>query len=150
MSARSAWSGTGNIGHGKHRRGHLAGQRLFDAADIDQMPGQHAELPARLIDRHEERETVDVIPVGMGQQQDTGADFAAGKVLAQHAQPGAGVEDDRLTVEQNFDATGIAAVDDVLRRSTGDAAPNSPKLDFDRHPVLRHLCPWRRRCGHAP
>src|SRR3546814_1306505 len=53
----------------KERLRHLRRQDITDAALVDQMAGMDQEMPVRLEGRREERKAVDMVPVGMRQQQ---------------------------------------------------------------------------------
>ncbi len=61
--ARMALSGTGNVGVG-----HLSFQYILHAAQLHQMTSHDQEGVARPEGGCEKRETIDMIPMGMGQK----------------------------------------------------------------------------------
>jgi hypothetical protein len=89
------------------------------------------ELVAALIKRREVRQPLDVIPVGMTNEQvNVGATgLAFGKFLAELANAGAGVDDDaRPRGRAHLDARRVAAVALGLRTGNRQRSTHAPKM----------------------
>ena len=98
-----------------------------------------------IVSRDKKGKAVDVVPVGMGEKQVGFANIMSEKFFAQATDSGAGIQDDVAVIRNHLQATGIAAVFYIFRRWTGNASPNPPKLDRERHPIsLRGQKPFDR------
>ena len=135
MSACIAESGTGKYGGvvllAEHRlEVHVALAR----EDVD--------LVARAVERREERQALDVIPVRVA-DQDRGlaaavAEAALHQRLAEVADAGAGVDDDRIGVARpDLDTRGVPAVPVGRPPRDGDRATDSPEPDLHRRASMR-------------
>lgn len=110
---------------------HLLRQDLLDAAVILQMTGIDVHPAVAVIGGTKERQTVDMVPVGVAEQQVNIADSCFQHLLSQRPDPRPGVENKPPIVENDLDATGVAAVTNMLRRRACDAAANPPELDCE-------------------
>ena len=98
----------------EERAFHLAGQHDFQAVPRA-FVAEDAQVVLRLIDGQKERQALDVVPVGMREQQSQVERLVVelGDQLApQQPQSRAGVEDDDLAIGADLDAGGVAAVMD--------------------------------------
>ncbi len=91
---------------------------------------------SRELKRLEERQPLDVIPVGVGKEDISGED--AVPLLHQHVaertQSAAGIEDDQPVVRSgNADAGGVAAVPRGLGPRSWDRAAGTPKRHLMLH-----------------
>lgn len=125
--------GAGHLGEGDGEEGGFdgSGDRAFEAGP-GASPAEDADFLTGEVGGGEEGETLDVVPVGVG---DEDAD-AGGVVLqftdegfAQFADAGAGVEDDDIAAPSGFDAGGVAAVADGLGAWDGDGTADAPEAD---------------------
>ena len=120
-------------GHGKRGSGHPAGEDVLDTDAVRQVPGHDVDGALGVEGRGEKGKPVDVVPVGMGQKHVGLAHVVAEEFAAQPADAGPGVEHESAVAQVHFDATGIAAVLDVLGRGARDAAAHPPELHRKRH-----------------
>ncbi len=137
----------GGEGHGERGSRHLSGENAFHSADIGQMTRLHMEGVVGRIGGREEREAVDVIPVGVRQEHRRLAHSALEEALAQVADAGARVEDDRVTVSADFEATGVAAVLDVIGRRARNRTADTPESNPELHQAT---LPRRAGCLSHP
>ena len=114
----------------EERAFHLAGQHDFEAVARAFVP-EDAQVVLRLIDGQKERQALDVVPVGVRQQQGQverpGVEFGD-QLAPQQPQPGAGVEDDDLAIGADLDTGSVAAVMDGGRARGRNGAAHAPEL----------------------
>lgn len=94
---------------------HLLRQHLLDAALPFQVSGIDVHAPVSIVGGAKERQPVDVIPVGVAEQQVDVAHIRLQHFLAQRSDTRARVENEPPVAEDDFDATGVPAVANVLR-----------------------------------
>src|SRR5260370_29657124 len=103
---------------------HLSGQRLAQPARITCGIKRHGAF--RIVERREERQPLNVVPMIMRQEQ-----MDVARVLqsrAQIADPGACVEDEQVVVGQpNFQARSVSTISQILRKRSGDGAADAPE-----------------------
>ena len=85
----------------------------------------------------EERKAVDVIPMGMGQQQVRTLHPRLEESVSKGPDPCAGIHDETVIARFDFDATRIAAILHMLRRGAGDTPSYSPKFKTDGHTLMQ-------------
>ena len=93
---------------------------------------EDAEMVLRLIDRQKKRQTLDVVPMRMCQQQGQIERLAVelgGQVLPEQAQASAGVQDHDLSGSPDFNTRGIAAVADGFWPRRRNRAAHTPEGD---------------------
>ena len=108
---------------------HLTGEVVLEAAGVVKVARGDREPAVVHEGRTEEWEAVDVIPMGMREQQRSLAHTVLDEILSEVADAGSGVHDNALVARENLEATRIAAVDHVIRRRTRDASADTPELD---------------------
>ena len=125
--------------HREERRPHELVERLGQRA---RLLGRavDVELRPRRQDRGEERQALHVVPVHVGDQGRAPERAVGGQVLAELAQAGAQVEDDRVVAGRvELDAGRVAAVATVLVAGTRGRAPYTEEGDVQqRFPSSRH------------
>ena len=92
--------------HGEIGAFHLAGER-GDEALARAFAAENPQMAARIVDRSEERQALDVVPVCVGQEQREVQRLVFEFVeqrLSEPAQTGAGIQDDDLVAVAHFDA----------------------------------------------
>lgn len=118
-------------GDGEERGFDGGGDGAFEAG-AGAAPAQDADVLSGEVGGGEEGEALDMIPMGMGDQdpQPAGApvEFAE-QGFPEFADAGAGVQDDDIAAPADLHAGGIAAVSDGLGSGDGDRAPDAPKAD---------------------
>ena len=92
-----------------------------------------------VVERAEERDALNVVPVKM-RNEDVGADrFAPGvalQLLPKRTQSGAAVEDIKVVAEANFDAGGVASITQVVELGSRRGPAYAPELNT-------HTFPWK-------
>ena len=92
-----------------------------------------------VVERAEERDALDVVPVKM-RDEDVGANrFAFGialQLLSERAQSGAAVEDVEVVADANFDAGGVASITQVVELGSRRGPAYAPELNT-------HTFPWK-------
>lgn len=83
--------------------------------------------------RLEEGKAVDVIPVGVGQEDGGFAQLVTQIEVAELADAGAGIQDNVMVTGDDLETTRIAAELDVPWGWTRDATAYAPKGNFERH-----------------
>ena len=120
--------------HGEIGAFHLAGEGGFQTF-ARAFAAENAQAAAGFVNRGKERQALDVIPVGVGNEEREverlGLEFAKQRD-AELAQAGAGVEDDDVFAAADFNAGGVAAITDGSPPRRGNRAANAPKLDARR------------------
>jgi hypothetical protein len=117
-------------GDGKVGAFHLAGER-GDEALAGAFAAENPQAAARIVDRPEERQALDVVPVRVGEEQReiermTFEFLEQG--LAQFSQAGAGIKDDEVVAVADFDAGGVAAIAHGARSGRGDGTADAPEF----------------------
>jgi len=102
-------------GNGKGRIVHLAGQHALDAACIGQMAGKDSEAAFGKIKWCKEREAVDVVPMRVTEQQNTGTLATLQKFLTAGPNTGPSIKYYSVIPARNLDTAGISAVNDIIR-----------------------------------
>ena len=126
MAASASANGNGEVRIVRLRREHRLQVQVVALARVD------GHLVAALVERREERQPLDVIPVGVADEQVDArvAGLAFGQLLAQLADPGAGVDDDtRSRRRADLDARGVAAITFGLGPRHGKRPANAPEAD---------------------
>ena len=121
----------------KIRGGHLFFHHPLQSAKA--AGGVERETVFRVVvERAEERDALDVVPVKM-RDEDVGANRFALRValqlLPERAQSGAAVEDVEVVAEANFDAGGVASVAQVVGLGSRRGSAYAPELNS-------HTLPW--------
>ncbi len=116
--------------HGEIGAFHLTGEG-GDEAFVRAFAAEDAEAAAGFINGRKEGQALDVIPVGVGNEEGEierlGLEFFEERD-AEFAEAGAGIEDDDVFAGADFDAGSIAAVVNGAASRSGDGAANTPKL----------------------
>ena len=123
----------GEVGkmNGKVGALHLAGQGA-DQSLAGAFAAEDFQAAAGIVDGAEKREALNMIPVGMGDQQSEIERLAfkfLEQGLAEQAQTGAGIENDDLVTVTDFHAGSVAAVANGAGAGGGDGASHTPKFD---------------------
>ena len=91
-----------------------------------------------VVERAEERDALNVVPVKM-RHENVGANrFAFGfalQLLPQRAKSGAAVEDVKIVAQANFDAGGVASVAQVVGLGSRRGPAYAPELDTHTPPL---------------
>ena len=95
--------------------GHLARQNVFNPTNFRQVAGVNRELIIGHEGRAEKGESVNVIPMSMGQHQNAFFHAVTDEVLAKIPDASSGVEDNAVIPSKDFQAAGVPAVNDVFR-----------------------------------
>src|ERR1035437_8658981 len=100
---------------------------------------KHELVPA-VVKGQEERYSLDVVPMKVGEKK-RGLDRLLAKfilqALAQPTHPAAALADDQRAVGQaNFQATGVAPIAGVARLRSGQGAADAPKSNLQAAPRL--------------
>ena len=124
--------------HGAHvdrevRVGHLLFQGLLHAAVVE-LVGVKEELVLRVVERREEGDALDVVPVVVG-QEDAGLDGLLAELffqrVAERADAGAAVEDEEVAaLSAELETRRVAAVAEVARRRRGGRAAHAPETQL--------------------
>jgi len=124
--------------HGEHRVAHLRRQHAVDAGPVVlQMTRHDPHAALGIVGRREEWKSVDVVPMGMGQQQVDVPNVEFSEHLADTTDSGPRIKHEPVVADRNFNAACIAAVLDVIRRRAGDASPNPPEPYPEHLPSLQ-------------
>lgn len=84
-----------------------------------------------IVQGHEEREALDVIPVEVRQKDMNGVRASLDQVHAQRTNPRAGVEDDALVCTRHLETRRIPTVPDRVGARRGDRPSGPPAADGD-------------------
>src|SRR6266566_2180266 len=112
------------------------------------MASPDADVVARIVARGKERQTMDVVEMGVGVEQIEIARIPAPEQLgAQVAQPRTAVEDQQVLAAANLNARSVAAIPGGPQARAGDAAayPPEPKHEI-RLRQRQKPPPFARRC----
>ena len=114
----------GELGEGDGKVGafHLAGEGGFEAG-AGAFAAEDAEAAAGFVEGGKEGQALDVIPVGVGDEEGEGEGLGlefCEEGAAEFAEAGAGVEDDDVFAAADFNAGGVAAVADGAASRRGD------------------------------
>ena len=91
------------------------------------MTGADRELAIGHESRAKKRKTVDVVPMGVGEHQYTLFHAVFQELKSKISNACSSVHDDAVITCKHFKATGIAAINHMLRRWAGDTATNAPE-----------------------
>lgn len=97
------------------------------------MPGKDIKTNLRVIGRGKKREPEDVIPMGVGHQQCKVIYPTVTGARTKITNARSRIQDNVMISHNNFNATGIPTINDMLGRRTGNAASDTPKLDRCLH-----------------
>ena len=116
--------------HGKKRHFHLGGENGGEAG-ARTFESQNAERVLGFVSGKKKRESLDVVPMGVGQEQGE-IDRRAVEFLLERkpklANARARIENNDFAIGAHFDASRVAAVADRRRAGHGDGAADAPKL----------------------
>lgn len=113
---------------------HLGGEGGQEAA-AGPFVAEDPHLVVRVVGRNEERESLDMIPVGVGDEDGDVERLVLefpGEGESQATDAAAGVEDDDLTVGAEFDAGGVAAVENGAGSWRGNGSADTPEAEEGR------------------
>jgi hypothetical protein len=96
---------------------------------IFQVAGEDVYGPARIVSGPKEWQAVDVIPVGMAEQQVNAADIFGDERLAQSPDPGSRIKHEAMIASRNLHARCVTAVFHIGFRAAGNAAANTPETN---------------------
>ncbi len=130
--------------HGEDRRPHQILEHRLERARLPaEVAGPELEAVLLAVGRAKERKAVDVIDVGVGQEDLSVQAVLAVQADAQRAHAGAGVEDQPLVTAHHLEAGGVATIAERVRSGAwhraADPPEAQPELVFHRHQRL----PWR-------
>ena len=110
----------------KERRREHGAQRGFRrlAAEI---AGIDLDVPVRLVERGEEGKPDDVVLVQMAEQDVEGAFGPVDERISERREAAARIDDEQSSVDPDFDASGIAAVNERARAGNRDRASDPEK-----------------------
>ena len=130
-------------GNGEISAFHLAGEG-GDESFARAFATEDAQTALGVVNRTKERQSLNMIPMGMREEQGQVERFVfefLEQGLAEGAQAGAGIEDDDFIAVAVFHAGGIAAVTHGGFTGRGDGAAHTPELDggsrFDGVTLIR-------------
>ena len=116
--------------------GKEGGLHLLEERAAQSMNGafvtKNANVDLRMIRRDEEGKSLDVVPVGVAdenQDVQSRGRYLLHERLPQPANAGAGVHDDDLIADANLDARCVSAVDGSVRARCGDGTADAPEPD---------------------
>jgi hypothetical protein len=95
--------------------------RVLMAPDIETIP--------RIIGGCKERETVDMIQVGMGNKQIGGGEIGIQQVFAKCVKARSRIENEQVIVASNFQAGGVPAIANRFRAGAGQTSPYAPETN---------------------
>ncbi len=108
---------------------HLAGERGLEPGPRSSR-AENPDFVRRRVSRAEKRQTLDVVPVGVrneqGEVERLRLQFAR-EGEAERANPAPGIENNHFVIESQFDAGGIAAVANRLGAGTGNGTAHTPE-----------------------
>jgi hypothetical protein len=116
--------------HGKVGAFHLAGER-GDESLARAFAAKNPQLAARIVNRPEKRQSLNVIPMCVCEEQRKIQRLAFELLeqrLPQRAQAGSRVEDDDVVTAADFDARGVAAIAHGCRARRGNGAAHAPEF----------------------
>src|SRR5205814_10267114 len=102
---------------------------------------------AQPVNWRENRESLDMVPVDVGDQRGAGEAAVERLGLTEETEPGSEVEDDRLlALDFERDTGRVAPVSHVRFAWTGAGAPHSVKRELHATPLCRTTLHPRKRC----
>lgn len=128
---------------GEVGEGHLTFEDVFDFGGG--AAGVEGDAVGWVIERREEGDALNVVPMEVGHQEVDGTGTRAKalhQVEAELARPGATIDHDGFVVgEAKLQASGVASVAEILRRRSGDGSPDSPEGQLQSRWFVHAL--WR-------
>ena len=91
-----------------------------------------------VVERAEERDALDVVPVKVRNENVGANGFAFGfalELLSEAAQSGAAIEDVEVFARENFDAGGVATVTQIVGLGSRRGSAYAPELDTHTSPL---------------
>jgi hypothetical protein len=101
------------------------------------MTGHDQELEILVEGRFEKGKPVDVVPMGVGEQQNRLPDTVFDVPLAKLADAGARIQNDVARSGLNLDTARVPAVDQVAGCRAGNAPTGTPECDVESHEIAR-------------